>query len=303
VAISPTAHADRLAQLEEQLQILLLEIQQLRRQHGLPPTASRPANEITFKPRVAARSSDGKVLAAVVRNGMVCLVEGTSGKTLSTTQLPGEVAVEGLAFTNDDGALTVTTTDGRTTTLAVPTGEILGTTGVEATGAVLAEERPPVQPPAVANPTPTGTAAVSPPAVEATRRNWEAGQFAGTAQTRPTNANALQPGASLDLIRLATECSDALAAVKTAQRQMEIARQNQKDGTGFGPALVIAEVNLETATQKQRLLHMIAEVATQGAQEELTYMQTQFEAGLVPASELAQQKAKVRILELILGSQ
>jgi hypothetical protein len=107
-------------------------------------------------------------------------------------------------------------------------------------------------------------------------------------------------GAQIDLIRLATEHTDAAGALKLAQRRLAGLAEHRESVSGS--ELAAAEVNLETAGNKVRLLRAIAEAARDATKSELEHVARLREKGFASSSEEAQHRAKLAIIELILGS-
>jgi outer membrane protein TolC len=108
-------------------------------------------------------------------------------------------------------------------------------------------------------------------------------------------------GEALDLVRLASEYTEATGSAKLAKRQLEIIRLNHERGSVSESELATAEVQLETASNKVRLLRGIAEAAADATSSELEYVRRMVEKGYMPASGEVQARARLRILQMILS--
>ena len=109
-------------------------------------------------------------------------------------------------------------------------------------------------------------------------------------------------GVQLDLVRLATEYSDALGNKKLAERLFELIQKAHSSGEATQKDAITAEINLVNARQKLGLLKTIAEAASAAAKAELSSAEKRHAVGQANESESAQARAKLEILMHILRS-
>ena len=102
---------------------------------------------------------------------------------------------------------------------------------------------------------------------------------------------------SLDLVGLATSYADAVGDVRVAEVRVKVAQEKNSPSDQM-----LEQVAMEKSRHKARLLRSIAEIALRGAHEELQRTEQLAKQGLAPQSTLAESKAKVQILEVILDT-
>jgi hypothetical protein len=127
-------------------------------------------------------------------------------------------------------------------------------------------------------------------------------QFLGTDTIARAGAGWVQHGGGqIDLVRLATEYNEAVGNVRLAKLNVALASTYPAKDSNSTREVATAEMGLENATRKFKLLRSIAELAVDGAKEELEYNQKLTQKGFAPASSANQSRARLRILELILS--
>jgi hypothetical protein len=102
-------------------------------------------------------------------------------------------------------------------------------------------------------------------------------------------------GSHLDLVNLATSYADAVGAVNLAKAGL------QRNAEPADRA--VAEATLQNAVRKAELLHRIAAVEAEQANNDLQRVGQLAKMGAISQTELREAEAKVRILQLILGSE
>jgi beta-lactamase regulating signal transducer with metallopeptidase domain len=171
-----------------------------------------------------------------------------------------------------------------------------------------AQQTEPVQPPAVSTASPSpekvpypgrnAPSIFAPQAVQLAKRPGSAdytGRVGGdtggpVVSTRP-----------LDLIALATSYADAVGAVDMAKAKLAEAEQNLTDKEQ-PRQLNSHRVGLESAVRKEKLLRRIAQVAANGAKQEFERAVRLHATGAIAAEEMEEIKARLEILEHILGA-
>ncbi len=317
-AIPASADEGRISRLEDQLKVLLEEVRSLRGAARATDDVSPPPTSTRKGPRAAsapAFSPDGRLLAVVTDDGTIALLEAESGREVRRIALEQGEKISSLAF-SPSGQVLAARLDGALVQLDVATGKIMSTATTSRPGRT----------PAAANsdagvsgsaddstlgPTASSPDAKGPPGVARTRaalsvtpRTPSDPLAAKPGPNAPAAASALAQsfaGAQIDLIRLATEHTDAVGSQKLAQRRLEALAGNRESISAS--ELVTAEVNLETAANKVRLLRAIAEAARDATKSELQQVEKLRAAGFSSSSEEAQHRAKLAIIELILGSE
>ena len=105
----------------------------------------------------------------------------------------------------------------------------------------------------------------------------------------------------LDLIALATSYADAVSAVEMAKAKLAEAQQTLTE-QGQSRQLNSERVAVESAIRKEKLLRRIAQVAANGAKQEFQRAVRLQATGAIAADEIEQIKARLEILEHILGA-
>jgi hypothetical protein len=105
----------------------------------------------------------------------------------------------------------------------------------------------------------------------------------------------------LDLIALATSYADAVSAVEMAKAKLAEAQQTLTD-QGQSRQLNSERVAVESAIRKEKLLRRIAQVAANGAKQEFGRAVKLHATGALAAEEMEEIKARLEILEHILGA-
>ncbi len=105
----------------------------------------------------------------------------------------------------------------------------------------------------------------------------------------------------LDLIALATSYADAVSAVEMAKAKLAEAQQTLTD-QGQSRQLNSERVAVENAIRKEKLLRRIAQVAANGAKQEYERAVRLHATGAIAAEEMEEIKARLEILEHILGA-
>ena len=105
----------------------------------------------------------------------------------------------------------------------------------------------------------------------------------------------------LDLIALATSYADAVSAVEMAKAKLAEAEQNSTDKEQ-SRQLNSHRVGLDSAIRKEKLLRRIAQVAANGAKQEYARAVRLHATGALAAEEMEEIKARLEILEHILGA-
>jgi hypothetical protein len=300
---------DRISRLELQVQSLLSEIRAMRSEQRA--NASRPSSGYEPGNRVAetqdagdvipdnrrAVSPDGKSIAVIADDGTITLLDIATGKELRRLVFNTFRAID---FTPDGKLLIARTTDRKMELELDPfSGKVVRATRLTpGEGATATDSKPANTLPARASMSLAGNA----PRMEQMQKS-SADTGAPIASGVSTAASQGAGATQLDLIKLATEYSDAVGNAKLAAGRLDLARRDQATGSGSAIDLLTAQVNLETASNKVRLLRAIAESAAEGVRVELEYVHKLVEKGFAPASQEAQGRAKLRILELILNEQ
>jgi hypothetical protein len=248
-----------------------------------------------------AYSPDGRLLAVVTGDDTISLLDAESGHEVRRITVEQGEKISSLAF-SPSGNVLAAKLDGALVQLDVATGKIMSTASTGRPGRL----------PAAAN----SDAGVSGSADDSTLGPATSSRFgsrtrAGVSDPLAAHADPNAPaaaaalaqsfaGAQIDLIRLATEHTDAAGALKLAQRRLAGLAEHRESVSGS--ELAAAEVNLETAGNKVRLLRAIAEAARDATKSELEHVARLREKGFASSSEEAQHRAKLAIIELILGS-
>jgi hypothetical protein len=107
-------------------------------------------------------------------------------------------------------------------------------------------------------------------------------------------------GAQIDLIRLATEFTEAAGEKKLAERQLSRIHGLERANAVSEEQVVTAEVQFETAANKLALLRAIAEAAAEATKGELEFAERMADKGYASSASVTQLKAKLRIISLIL---
>ncbi|MFO1095138.1 MAG: hypothetical protein U0992_17800, partial [Planctomycetaceae bacterium] len=121
-------------------------------------------------------------------------------------------------------------------------------------------------------------------------------------RSEPTAAGLSQSlgGTQVDLIRLATEISDAAGEMKlTAHKAHRMAALAEQNAVSEEQVLA-TKISYETASNKVALLRAIAEATKEATKEDLDFAQRMVEKGYATPSSVTQLKAKLQVLQLIL---
>lgn len=109
-------------------------------------------------------------------------------------------------------------------------------------------------------------------------------------------------GSQIDLIRLATEISDAAGEMKlTAHKAHRMAALAEQNAVSEEQVLA-TKISYETASNKVALLRAIAEATKEATKEDLDFAQRMVEKGYGTPSSVSQFKAKLRVLQMILST-
>ncbi len=286
----------RIERLERRLEALLDELRALRVSGRAPPQAF---------------TSDGKLMAAVIEDGDIAILEAGTGKLVRRIDLGAPVPAQTLTFDHTGSVLILGSADGTVVQYDVATGKTLsmfrrsltGTsrnlvggisspldTAPAVPGTPAAPSTSPFSAAHRADSTPMGPAAAAPSPFDYADPN--ASSPAGLAQSLA--------GAQIDLIRLSTEYVEAVGAKKLAERHLSRMQGLDKADAIPEVQVVTAEVNYETASNKVALLRAIAEAAAEATKGELEFAERMAEKGYASSASVAQLKAKLRIISLIL---
>jgi beta-lactamase regulating signal transducer with metallopeptidase domain len=264
--------ADRISRLEQQLNDLLKEVRGLRNVRSRGDALPGPSP-------LRALAPDAKIVAVVSGSGQVTLLDAATGKQLARTDIGRDTIIQSLSFSPDGNQISVQSDSG-ITMLDAATGKILRTTKVHRKTSVNDSNAQAIRVPLR---TRTSTSERSPAA--------KSRQAAVSAAAAPIS------GAQLDLVRLATEYSDAVGSLNLAERMLELA-STRASGEASQKEVVTAEAQVYNAKQKVTLLREIAKAATQAAQIEFVEAEKRPEGSV----DVAGAEAKLRILKLILGT-
>jgi hypothetical protein len=277
-----SSDADRIARLEKQIDKLLEEVQILRRVRS-PSTAG-------IAPSLRAVAPDGKMIAVISGVGQVTLLDVATGKELARTDIGQEGTVRSIAFSPDGKHIAVQSDASEVIMLDAATGKIHRVT----------KQKTMTRKPRLADPE-SDAAQQRDPLEMPTRTTTKLPMIATSA--RPAAASMPSPfsGAQLDVVRLATEYSDARGNLEMAERVLEVTRSTQAAGQSTQKEMVIAEVQVKNAAQKFKLLREIAQAALQAAQDEHVLLGKRGMPDGEYRAEAAQIEAKLRILKLILS--
>jgi beta-lactamase regulating signal transducer with metallopeptidase domain len=301
---------DRIANLEQQLELMLKEVRSLK---GSQPAATARRNPARLR-TVGTVAPDGKIIAVISGEGEVHLLDAQSGKTMFRTQLADRSTIQSLAF-SPDGKVLAIHSGSEVYSLDAATGKILRTERKTADPDSSQKQDPSAKPRPNKSQSLTedhravlGESIV--PTTARQRRKSSALNQQNTVQSAPTtiaagSGRATSPlaGVQLDLVRLASEYSDAVGNVRLAQRMLEIVKSSYDKGVASQGEFVEAEVKVQNAQQKRDLLRGIATAALQAAKDELQIAETRYKAGDDAAADVAGAKAKLQMLSLIIDSQ
>jgi beta-lactamase regulating signal transducer with metallopeptidase domain len=325
IEAAPQSDAERIQNLEKQLAALLAEVRALRGggddsggRYKLWAVWRDMMNRASGAP---AFSPDGKLIAVVTVDGDIALVETGTSQEVRRFKVGMPVAAQSLSFDPQSSWLFVRSADGKTVThYDVATGKIQyqrtmtaasptkpapeaepnsafdPATRVPASAAAPVTGPGPGTLPAAGPVTLAGPAMLPTAAANPFARSESAGSSTGGL------AQSLA-GAEIDLIRLATEYSDAVGAKKLAARRLSRIQGLQQAKAVSDEEALTAEVSHETASNKVALLKAIAEAAAESTQSELEFAERMAEKGYASPAGVAQLKAKLRVIQLIVGTE
>jgi beta-lactamase regulating signal transducer with metallopeptidase domain len=128
------------------------------------------------------------------------------------------------------------------------------------------------------------------------------GAASRTGEGRQQSAPAVGGLESLDLVSLSTAYAEAIGETKIAKANLERIRGITEGEPGAINQAEVdsAEIKLETATRKLKVLEIIVRVAAENAKAELMHANQLHEKGFMSESGLTTARAKLQILEAIL---
>jgi hypothetical protein len=254
-----------------------------------------------------AFSPDGKLIAVVTDDGRIAVLEADTGKEVRRIDLGAPVSAETLTFNPQGSVLYVGTGDGTLVQYDVSSGKKLSTTELPRSGPA----DNPFSRSSASQPVP-GSAAAPPPSSYSTaprsdyntpgESSSRSSLFAGADPNASSPAGLSQSlaGAEIDLIRLATEYTEAAGEKKLAERQLSRIHGLERANAVSEEQVVTAEVQFETAANKLALLRAIAEAAAEATKGELEFAERMADKGYASPANVTQLKAKLRIIGLIL---
>jgi beta-lactamase regulating signal transducer with metallopeptidase domain len=284
------ADADRISKLEQQIDALLKEVQGLRGARSRAPARSPLASS-----SLRLLAPDGKLIAVIGGDGEVTLFDAATEKVLFQTKLGHSMKARSMAF-SPDGKYLAVEGDDKVWHIDAVTGRVLSV----APGSTAASPGP-----AKSARRDSGDAAAAAPRAGRPARSGAPSVDIAAAPSSHSGVSSLSApigGVQLDLVRLATEYSDAIGNVKLAERLLDLAQKSHASGESTQKDAITAEINLINARQKLKLLKTIGEAATLAAKAEVSAAETRHAAGQANESEAAQARAKLEILMHILRS-
>jgi hypothetical protein len=301
--------ADRIERLEQQLEALLTEIRSLRGGRGeygrsmAMPAWRTAANRANSAP---AFSPDGKLIAVVTEDGRIAVLEAGTGKEVRRIDLGAAASTQVLMFNPQGTILYACADDGSYVQYDVASGKQLSRSVAQRPVPNYGDDRSSVN-----QPVPGGTTAAPPAASPGAPLNdftptahasTAANPFAAADAGASSSGGLAQSlaGAQIDLIRLATEYTEAAGEKKLAERQLSRIHGLERANAISEEQVVTAEVQFETAANKLALLRAIAEAAAEATKGELEFAERMADKGYASPANVTQLKAKLRIISLIL---